>query len=344
MDGRPGVRRRQPRAADSPARPRRPQSEHRPRPLRPQRLHLRQHQRRHRQLRPRAVLEDEERRRARRGRDPREGRVGRCEGHPPRPRARQRPAQPAQRPDGGHARQGRGADRQPRPRAPVPYQRQPRARDLADVGRRARLHRLVRGVPREDLPDVDGRRLRDPRGRRDERGHVRRAGPVLGDRACPDAQVRGQQAEAGPDARRHADDGRVPAPVPGPRQPEAPGRRRQSRLRRRLPRRDKGQPRRAARGIHPHRLPGGGRGADARPVAPRQEPDDVRRVRPWVRAPVPRHRREQAARRSRTSSSGRRSSRTAGSPCRRRPPPTPGSPPTSRRQRRAGPAGRCRST
>ena len=41
----------------------------------------------------------------------------------------------------------------------------------------------VRGLRRRALPVVAGRRLRRPRGRHRQRGDLRRAGPVLGDRA-----------------------------------------------------------------------------------------------------------------------------------------------------------------
>ena len=107
------------------------------------------------------------------------------------------------------------------------------------------------------------------------------------------------RVQARPPPRRDADDRRVPAPVPRARQPEAAGRRRQPGVRRRLPRRHEGQPRRAARGVHPDRVPGGRRDPHPRPVARRQEPDDVRLVGPRLRAAVPGDRREQAPRRPR---------------------------------------------
>ena len=50
----------------------------------------------------------------------------------------------------------------------------------------------VRRVPRHGVPDGHGRRLRGPRGRHRERGHLRRAGPVLVDRPLADARVRRQ--------------------------------------------------------------------------------------------------------------------------------------------------------
>ena len=71
----------QPGEGDAPARARR-----RRRQVRPQRLHLRQPQRRPHPLRPRPVLADQGRRR--RGRRPARGRVGRRQGHDPGRRAR----------------------------------------------------------------------------------------------------------------------------------------------------------------------------------------------------------------------------------------------------------------
>ena len=88
----------------------------------------------------------------------------------------------AQRPDRRHADQGRGADARPLARPALPHLGQPRDRDLADVAGRAGLHRRLRRVPRAEVPDLDGRRLRGPRGGRRLRGDVRRAGPVLEDR------------------------------------------------------------------------------------------------------------------------------------------------------------------
>ena len=60
----------------------------------------------------------------------------------------------------GHAGQGRGADRRPVAGAAVPHLGQPRHRHLADLAGRARLHRRLRRVPRPEVPDLDGRRLR----------------------------------------------------------------------------------------------------------------------------------------------------------------------------------------
>ena len=103
-------------------------------------------------------------------------------------------------------------------------------------------HRLRR-VPRPAVPDVHRGRLRDPRGRHHQRGDLRRAGTVLVHRTPADARVRGEDLQAGPPARRLPDHGRVPAPVPGPGQPDPARRRGQPGLRRRQPRRREGRPR-----------------------------------------------------------------------------------------------------
>ena len=104
----------------------------------------------------------------------------------------------------GHAGQGRGAVQGPLARPPVPHVGDPRDRDVADLAGRAGLHRRLRGVPRPDLPDLDRGGLRRPRGRHRQRGHLRPAGPVLGDRPPADAQVRHEDLQAGPPARRRA--------------------------------------------------------------------------------------------------------------------------------------------
>ena len=61
----------------------------------------------------------------------------------------------------------------------------PRDRLLADLARRGRIHRRLRRVHRPAVPGLDRRRLRRPRGGHRQRGDVRRAGPVLGDRPPP---------------------------------------------------------------------------------------------------------------------------------------------------------------
>ncbi len=142
------------------------------RQVRTQRLHLRLHRRRCHQLRPGALRSRKGRRRRRRR--PRRGRVGRRQGDRHRWLT------------GGQDRRlpGEGGDPQPRPLpgAAVPHLGDQGERHMAHVARRARLHR-VRRVPRRRVPDGDRRRLRRPRGRHRQRGHLRRAGPVLGDRA-----------------------------------------------------------------------------------------------------------------------------------------------------------------
>ena len=136
-------------------------------------------------------------------------------------------------------------------RPAVPHVRQPGDRHMAVVAGCARLHRRLRRVPRPGVPDVHGRRLRHPRGRRRERGDVRRAGQVLGDGPPADDGVRRRDVRARPAARRHADHRRVPAPVPRPRHEDAAGRRPQPGLRRRRSERRARRPRRGARALHP---------------------------------------------------------------------------------------------
>ena len=139
------------------------------RQVRPQRLPLRQHQRRHHQLRPGAVLDDQGRRRRRRRRG--RGRVGRRQGDDLRRHAR--------RQDRRHAGPGRGDVGRPVPGPVVPHLGDPGHRELADLARRGGLHR-VRRVPGHRVPDVDGCRLRRPRGRHRQRADVRRPGPRTG--------------------------------------------------------------------------------------------------------------------------------------------------------------------
>ena len=93
---------------------------------------------------------------------------------------------------------------------------------LADLAGRARLHRRLRRVPRPDVPDLDRRRLRHPRGRHRQRGDLRRAGPVLGDR--PPARCSSTSSRpTSPTSLLVGmpDDRRVPAPVPRPRLADA---------------------------------------------------------------------------------------------------------------------------
>ena len=133
----------------------------------------------------------------------------------------------------------------------------------------------------------------------DERGDVRRAGPLLGHRPPADAQVRHEHLSPGPAARGRPDDRRVPAPVPGPGLDQAPERRGQPGLRRRRPQRRTRRPGRAAGGVHPHGLPGGRRDPDAGARPRGRQPGHLRLVGSRVRAAVPRDRRQQAARRPR---------------------------------------------
>ena len=192
----------QPGEGDAPARARL-----RRRQVRPQRLHLRLHQRQPGQLQPRAVLADEGR-----------GRRGR--------RLCARASGPTSRSRSSAAALGR-QDRR------LCWSRSKRlTRDLsqvrlfhtsvtraiaivADVARRARLHRRLRRVRRPEVPVVDGRRLRRPRSRHRQRGDLRRAGSVLGERCttrCIKYILEHVPARSG--AGRLSGDRRVPAPVP----------------------------------------------------------------------------------------------------------------------------------
>ena len=58
----------------------------------------------------------------------------------------------------------------------------------------------------QKFPTATAARLRDPRGRRHQRGDVRPAGPLLGDRPPADAQVRREDLQAGPPHGRLPDD------------------------------------------------------------------------------------------------------------------------------------------
>ena len=183
---------------------------------------------------------------------------------------------------------------------PLPHLGDARERDLADVAGRAGLHRQLRGLRGRALPVLAGRRLRRPRGRHRQRGDLHRAGPVLGDRPPPADQVHPRQVQAGPGDGRLPGDRRGPAPVPRARHQAAAERRQQPGLRRRPVQRHAGRPRQAARGVHPPRLPGLRRHHAPGAGPPEgQGPDDVRLVRPRLRAAVPGHRREQGARRPR---------------------------------------------
>ena len=167
----------QPGAGDAPARARL-----RRRQVRPERLHLRQHQRRHDELRQGAVLADEERRPTPSATWPRAS-------GPTSRSTIQSAARSTARPPGMLVKVEELTGDLSRVR--LFHTSVSRAiATLADLARRARLHRRLRRVPRPEVPDLDRRRLRDPRGRRHERGDLRRAGPVLGDRPRADARVR----------------------------------------------------------------------------------------------------------------------------------------------------------
>ena len=140
--------------------------------------------------------------------------------------------------------------------------------------------------------------------------------------------------QARPGARRRPGHRRGPAPVPRARDQEAAQRRAEPGLRRRRGQRHARRPRQAARGVHPRCLQGRrrddapGPGAHARP-----RPDDVRGLRPWLRAAVRGDRREQGARRPRPAVHAADVELPPGRPARR-----------SARRRRASPAAHCRST
>ena len=142
------------------------------RQVRLERVHLRLHQRPQGQLQQGAVLADQER--CERRRHAGQGSVGRRQGEDLRWRAR--------RPDRRHAREGRRADREPLEGSPVPHLRLTCDRELAGLVR-VRFHRRLRRVPRPEVPHRHGCRLRDRGSRHRQRGDVRAAGPVLGDRA-----------------------------------------------------------------------------------------------------------------------------------------------------------------
>ena len=158
----------QPRAGDAPARARR-----RRRQVRPQRLHLRQPRRRADALRPRPVLAHQGRRR--RGRRPRARASG------PTSRSRSRAATSTARP----ARCWSRSSGSPRDLSQVRLFHTSVTRAIAswpDWPGEPGLQRRLRGLRGRALPVLAGRRLRRPRGRHRQRGDLRRAGPVLGDR------------------------------------------------------------------------------------------------------------------------------------------------------------------
>ena len=188
------------------------------RQVRPQRLHLRLPRTTARRAMT-ACFFSRTKSRRRQGRRPRRGRVGRRQGqdHRLRPRRQDRRV-----PD-----QGRAAGLRPLARPPVPHVGHARDRDLAELDRRARLHRHVRGLRRREVPVLAGRRLRRARGRHRQRGHLHRAGRLLGEALPPADQVRPRQVQAGPRAGRLPGHRRGPAPVPRAGHEEAAQRREQ---------------------------------------------------------------------------------------------------------------------
>ena len=218
--------------------------------------------------------------------------MGRRQGHDPGRRA--------ERQDRRHAGQGRAARLRPLAGTAVPHVGHARERHVADMAGRARVHRHLRGLRRRALPVLAGRRLRRPRGGHRQRGDVRRAGPVLGDRPPAADQVRARPLPAGRGAGRLPGHRRVPAPVPRADHEAAAERRPQPGVRRRPGQRHARRPRGRAQSVHPPRLQGRRRDDAARPGPHgRPRPDDLRVVRPRLRAAVPGDRRQQGARRPR---------------------------------------------
>ena len=152
---------------------------------------------------------------------------------------------------------------------------------------RARLHRRLRRVPRAEVPDLDGGRLRDPRGRASssEETYVEQ-GLYWAKAHRPILEYVVKTYKPDLPARRLPDDRRVPAPVPGPRDADAARRRGQPGLRRRRPRRRRrtaASPQRE--GFLRARLRGRRRDPDARPQPDGHEPDDLRRPRTTASRP-----------------------------------------------------------
>ena len=272
---------------------------HRARQVRPQRLHLRQHERRHRQLRPRAVLAGPRAAQRRCRRDAGEGPVGRREGHAPRPAPVNGQPNPLNGQTAGmlvkveeltgdlvrvrlfHTSVSRAIATWPtwggEPGFTGSFEEY--LAQTFPTSTAADFAILEAGVTSEDTYVEQGLYWAT--------GHV----PMLkyvANTYKPDLLLVGMPTT---DEFQHQFLGLVSPKLPAARANPAYD--------------DvyldgvKDNRVAAARGVHPDRLPGGGRGPDARPVAARQEPHDVRRVRPRLRAAVPRDRREQAARRSR---------------------------------------------
>ena len=215
--------------------------------------------------------------------------------------------------------------------------------------------RGLRGDAGEQVPDLDGRRLRAARGADHRRGDVRGAGLPLaarplqlpplhhGHQARPDRRWRDDRRPrhpAGPAAAGQPDHRRVPAPVPGARLARGHGRRPEPVLRRRHQRRRPRRARRDPRGLHPRRLPRGRRDAGPRTLPAEGQGDRLRLIRPWVRTAVVRRQRRQGPLRRRAQQL-RGLLELPGDAARQ---PGRSRPRSSRRPRSAGPAGPRRST
>ena len=293
------------------------------RQVRPQRLHLRQPQRR--RARTTTGCCSPRRRTAPTRSATCRGRVGRRQGDDRRRRAG--------RQDRRHAGQGRDALARPLPRPAVPHLGDPRERELADLAGRAGLHR-VRRVPRRRVPDLHRRRLRDPRGRR------RPARRPTSSRASTGRPATGRCWSTSPRptsptccwsaCRPPTSSSTSSSAWSASGCPTVQPTRRTTTWTSTASRTDASKQR---SGVHPRGLPGVRPDAAPRALAGRQGPDHVRRLRPRLRAAVPGDRRQPAAGRAGPAVA------TADLELPHRPPAR-----RSARRRPAGPAARCRST
>ena len=151
--------------------------------------------------------------------------------------------------DRRHAGQGRGADQGPLARPPVPHVGVARHRDVADLARRAAASPATsrstsprRSRPRPRPTSPSSRPASSARTPTSSRACTGRPATV------PMLKYVVEDVQAGPPARRHADDRRVPAPVPRTGHEDAAERCRQPVLRRRRSRRRPRRPRPRARG------------------------------------------------------------------------------------------------
>ena len=158
--------------------------------------------------------------------------------------------------------------RRPLTRPALPHVGQSRDRDVAELARRVGLQRRLRRVPRAEVPDLDRRRLRGPRGRRhvarrptSEQGLYWKTGhqPMLEyvvKTYKPDLLLAGIPTT---DEFQHQFLGLVSPKLPdGAANPayddvDLNGK--------------PGRPGRGPRGLHPHGLQGGGRGPDPAPAS-----------------------------------------------------------------------------